>query len=100
MSLPKWTKPIRWSCNLPSALLPADFANEAAKAVGMTLRSFPVNGKTVLHLHRIHGDSHLHGLLVDVPVLMPESQIIALCRDLDLPVSEFLELRAMQSQAV
>ncbi len=78
-----------WSYKLPSTYTPSKFAAKAEADHGVTVNRVTVSGKTLIHLVRFYGDMKLELVIVDIPVRMPASHLIASCRDLQLPLSDF-----------
>lgn len=70
-------------------ITPSEFLQRASGYKGISVKPVAVLGKDQFHVTRSHGDLLLEAVVLDIPVHMPVSAVISLCRDLDLPVSEF-----------
>ena len=70
-------------------MTPKEFLDRARSFSGVTVTSIEIEKITLFVIEREYGDSVLKFILIDIPVLMPTSHVIAGCRDLGIPLSEF-----------
>ncbi len=68
-------------------MTPEEFAKSVSEYPGVSVSKQELRGKEALVITRLHGDSILKAVLVNVPVRIPGSMLISNCRQLDIPLS-------------